>query len=102
MANDNHSYQGTLYTLEQTLFRSITYWAKHLLRNTRNNAFYPTLDDFIQECWAKVLEARARVEEIWADPDPIDGSFRGVCKYVARLCTNALIDAHRYLKARAP
>ena len=66
------------------------------------NPFYPSRDDLIQEVWIKLRQARTKIEKIWADPHPLSGGFRGVCRFVSRVVTNAAIDAKRRNDVRAP
>jgi len=66
------------------------------------NPFYPSRDDLIQEVWIKLRQARTKIEKIWADPHPVSGGFRGVCRFVSRVVTNAAIDAKRRNDVRAP
>jgi len=87
----NHSYDGKPYSLEQTLFRSVSYWATRLVKGSVPNAFYPNIVDLIQIAQQKLTAARAKIEEIW---NGVDG-FRSVSRYVSRVVTNALIDEKR-------
>jgi DNA-directed RNA polymerase specialized sigma24 family protein len=100
----NHSYQGETYTLQETLLRSTSYWATRLINSAAGNPFYPTREDLIQDAWVKLLQAYAKVEKIWNHPDPANGGFRGISKYVSAVVHNVAIDSKRYreAKCRAP
>src|SRR6266851_3963545 len=96
--NDNHSWRGQTYTLEHTVERSIKNWCRALVE--AGDPLCPEIADLAQTVRLKLWQAGAEIDRIWSDADPVDGGFRGVCRYVSRVCTNALIDARRYAKVR--
>lgn len=111
----NHSYNGTSYTLEQTLLRSISFWATKVIKSNgtlvwdrerdsmveADHPFYPSTQDLIQDVWVKVLSKWPAIENVWNDPHPRKGGFIGVSKLISVLVTRMMIDGKRYRDRRA-
>jgi DNA-directed RNA polymerase specialized sigma24 family protein len=112
----NHTYQGTLYTLEEALIRSVSYWCTRLLKSKKSTTwdtekdspvevdhpFFPETEDLAQTIWAKILESDtySKIERIWNNPHLRKGGFIGISKFISRVCTTTMLDAHKYLTIR--
>ncbi len=88
-------------TIDEAILQAAKDSVRRILAGKRS-PFYPSRDDLLGIVLLKLTIARARVEEIWNNPDAANGGLAGLQRFTFVIARHALIDEKRRNEARAP